>query len=72
MRHLVQADAPARGEAVAGLDDEDDAVLVERRADDVRMAQLADEPDVDLLAQHQLEHLLGVAGAHADARPAGG
>ena len=50
-----------------GLDDENDAVLVQRRADDVGVSQLAHEPDLDLLAQDELEHLLGVPGADADA-----
>ena len=55
VRHLVEVDAPARGEAVTWLDDEDDAVLVERRADDVGVAQLTREAEIDLLAEHELE-----------------
>ena len=69
---LVEADAPARREAMAGLDDQDDAVLVEGRADDVRVAELPDEPEVDLLAEHELEHLLGMARCARSRRPAGG
>jgi hypothetical protein len=59
----VHDDRRLVGEAVLGMDDEHDLVLVERRADDGRMRQLAHQPDLHLLAQHELEHFLGVAGA---------
>ena len=45
------------------MDDEHDLVLVQRRLV-TAVRQLADEPDVNLLAQDLLEDLLRVAGAH--------
>ena len=60
-------DRAARREAVTGVADERQAVLVERRRDDVGMAQRPHEPEVHLLAEDELEHLLGVAGAHRHA-----
>ena len=64
-RDLLQPDLPALGEAVGRVADEHEPVLVERRRDDVGVAQDARQPEVDLLAQDEVEHLLGMAGAHA-------
>ena len=50
-------------EAVARVDDEHDLVLVQREARHGRMRQVADEADLHLLAEHELEDLLRVARA---------
>ncbi len=66
-RDLFQPDPPALGEAMARIGDEHEAVFVQRRTLDVRMAEGPDEPELDLLADDELEDLLGVARPDADA-----
>jgi hypothetical protein len=60
----VHGDRGFLRERVAGVDDEHDLVLVELPARDGRVRQVADEPELHLLAENELEDLLGVAGAH--------
>jgi hypothetical protein len=60
---LLDANLVARGKRMARRRDEHELVVVERGDRDVGVLELADEPDLDVLAQHHLEHLLGVAGA---------
>ena len=57
---------PLTCERMAGLDDEDQTILVERRADDVRVLKGAYEAERHLLPQDEVEDLLRVAGADAD------
>ena len=57
---------PATREAVLRLDDEEQPVLVERCARDVRVAEGAHEPEVDPLAHDEVEQLLRVPCPHAD------
>ena len=44
--------------------DEHELVLVEQDAVDVGVTQSADEADLDLIAQDEVEHLLGMARPH--------
>ncbi len=66
---VLHADPALSGERVAGLDNENEAILVERGAHDLRVLQGAHEPERHLLAQDEIEDLLRVAGAHADRDP---
>jgi len=66
LRQILHADVAFACEWMAGLDDENQAVLVERRAQDVGVLQGAHETECHLLPQDEVEDLLGVAGAHAD------
>jgi enoyl-CoA hydratase len=52
---------------IAGAGGEARGAFLSRRRDNVRMPELADQADVDLLAEDEVEHLLGVARANADA-----
>ena len=63
---------PAAPKGCLGLDHEDEAILVERRADDLRVLEGSHEPDLYLLSQDEVEDLLRVPGAdaHRDARVA--
>lgn len=64
---LLDADPPSGGEGVPGVHDEHDLVLVERHALDVGMAERAHEAELHLVAQHHVQHLLGVP--RADGQP---
>jgi hypothetical protein len=58
VRDLLEPDATGAGEGMGGIDDEDEPVLVERGADDVSVVERADQTDVHLLAEDELEDLL--------------
>ena len=66
LAELVHRDLAARGERMPGARDEHQLVLEERDALDVGMAERPDEADLHLLAQDELEHLLGVPGPHRE------
>ena len=66
LSQVLHADAALAGERVAGLDDEDETILVERRAHDVGVLKGAHEAERHLLPQDEVEDLLRVAGAYAD------
>ncbi len=51
---------------VRRVHDEHELVLVERELLDVGIVEGAEQPDGDLVALDELDHLLGVAGAHRD------
>jgi hypothetical protein len=62
-------DVPRGRERMLRIHDEHESILVEQRAFDLWVAQRTDETDVNLLAQHEGEHLLGVARLHAHTHP---
>jgi len=66
LRQVFHSDATLACERMAGLDDEDQPVFVERRAHDVGVLKGAHETERHLLPQYEVEDLLRVAGAHAD------
>ena len=49
---------PASGERMVRPGDEDELVLVERTAADPRVAELSDDPELDLAASHEVHDLL--------------
>ena len=57
----------ASGEGVVGPGDEDELVLVERTAADPRVAELSDDPELDLAAGHEVHDLLRMPGPDEEA-----
>ena len=47
--------------------DKDELVLVERTAADARVAELSDDPELDLAASHEIDDLLRMPGPHEQA-----
>ena len=57
-------DRPRRGERMIRPSDQDELVLVERTAADTRVADLPDDPELDLAVRHEVDDLLRMAGPH--------
>ena len=52
---------------MVGRSDEDELVLVERTTSNAGVAELPDDPELDLAARHQVHDLLRMAGPHEEA-----
>ena len=65
MADLSDVHAPGVGERMVGPRHEDELVLVKRAAVDARVPQLADDPELDFAANHEVDDLLRVPGPHA-------
>ena len=63
---LGQLDRAAARKAVLRIAHQHQLVLVQRKRVDVRVAQRAHQPDLDLVVEHHRQDLFGVAGAHGD------
>jgi hypothetical protein len=68
---VLQADAGAARQAVAGRHHQHQVVLVHRDAVDVGVVQRADQAEVHVLGQDHRQDLLGVPGPDRQPHPRG-
>ena len=63
-RHLLNRDGATLREAVAACTDQHEFVLKDALRDELGVRELVDQRDLDLVADHHVEDLVGVAAAH--------
>ena len=67
MADLRDVDRARHGERVVRPSNQEELVLVERTAADPRVAELSDDPELDLAASHEIHDLLRMAGPNEQA-----
>src|SRR5438552_17561842 len=67
MLHLSDVDLAGAGKGMADWNDENELVLVQRPHHDARVAKLANDAELHLAPQDEVDDLLRVAGPDEDA-----